>query len=273
MYNRIIFNSFVNNPIRYPIEGTKESISNINKEILYDAYNTFYHPSNMFLIVVGNVKVEDVIDLVKKNQENKTFLKPYNIKTKLIKEPDEVYKPLDIIEADVIIPKAAISYKLNIRDMDFEKIYQYLLIFLSIKLGPTSKLNNELRNEGLISNAIDYDIVYTDTHILYFISIESYEPEKVLDRIKQEMNDRNILEPTFLRKKKVLKSSKVFRSDDIFAISSKINQDLIQYGKIRTDIIPYIDSLNYNEFQKLLNQLDFNNTAQVILKNHLHSNK
>ena len=36
-----------NNPIKIDIVGTIETISKIDKEILYKCYETFYNPSNM----------------------------------------------------------------------------------------------------------------------------------------------------------------------------------------------------------------------------------
>ena len=41
-------------PVRIDVAGTVESINKINKEPLYNCYNTFYHPSNMVLAVCGN---------------------------------------------------------------------------------------------------------------------------------------------------------------------------------------------------------------------------
>ena len=58
---------YKNHPIRIDIAGTIESISHITKEFLYICYNTFYSPQNMFFIVVGDVDVEETIDLIENN--------------------------------------------------------------------------------------------------------------------------------------------------------------------------------------------------------------
>lgn len=50
--------------VKYDIAGTVESISEINKDILYDIYSVFYHPSNMVLYVVGDVELERVNQVV-----------------------------------------------------------------------------------------------------------------------------------------------------------------------------------------------------------------
>ena len=55
------------NNVRTDIAGTIDSISHITKELLYTCYNTFYNPSNMFFIVVGDVDVDDTIKLIDKN--------------------------------------------------------------------------------------------------------------------------------------------------------------------------------------------------------------
>ena len=62
MYNdnpnwRVFFNLldafYEKNPVKIDIAGSIESISKINKNVLYTCYNTFYHPSNMMVLVVG----------------------------------------------------------------------------------------------------------------------------------------------------------------------------------------------------------------------------
>ena len=57
---RVFFNIlgafYKNNPVSIDIAGTVESISNINRDILYKCHSTFYHPSNMVVSIVGNVK-------------------------------------------------------------------------------------------------------------------------------------------------------------------------------------------------------------------------
>ena len=57
---------YQNNPIKIDIAGTVESISKINKEVLYKSYETFYHPSNMAMVICGNFKPEEILEEIKK---------------------------------------------------------------------------------------------------------------------------------------------------------------------------------------------------------------
>lgn len=60
-------------PLHIDIAGTVASIDQITADDLYAAYNTFYHPSNMSLVVVGQLDPEETLAWIAANQERKTF--------------------------------------------------------------------------------------------------------------------------------------------------------------------------------------------------------
>lgn len=80
-------------PVRTEIAGTVESIQTITKELLYTCYETFYHPSNMALFVVGPVDPGRILSLVAENQAKKTFDPPGAIRRFYPEEPDARAKP------------------------------------------------------------------------------------------------------------------------------------------------------------------------------------
>ena len=49
VYMNAMKSMYKNNPVKIDITGTIKSISEINKEILYKCYETFYNPSNMVM--------------------------------------------------------------------------------------------------------------------------------------------------------------------------------------------------------------------------------
>ena len=73
LYYKIRYNTFKEDPIRYSISGSISDIDKINKELLYECYNTFYHPSNMFLVVTGNFDKEQLLKCIKENLDKKNF--------------------------------------------------------------------------------------------------------------------------------------------------------------------------------------------------------
>ena len=61
LYMQILDCLYKGNEIKIDIAGTVESIEKINKDILYKCYNTFYHQSNMVLVVCGNFVTEEIL--------------------------------------------------------------------------------------------------------------------------------------------------------------------------------------------------------------------
>ena len=112
LYEEIRKNIFSNNNFKDSIIGTHKDISDIDKDILYTCYNTFYHPSNMFLVVTGNFNPDEVFNAIKENQDKKEFKEQEEIKIKKIKENDEVVKKESILNINTEIPKVSYNIKL-----------------------------------------------------------------------------------------------------------------------------------------------------------------
>lgn len=266
LYESLIRNCFVKHPMKYPIIGTIDSISSITKEELYKCYNTFYHPANMFLTVTGNVNAEEIINSVMKNQEKKKFKKFSEIKLKQYDEPDQVDKKHETVNLNVSIPRAAIAYKIKIKNN--KNLYQmllYLLILFDTKLGATSNFIKNLIDDQIINSNLLIDYDNTENHVLIFVTGESKEPNLLLSKIKDEMTNLKINEEEFDRKKKTLISSLIYISDNIFSLNHNVMNDVIKYGKFNEEKYNQIKNLNFKDFNNLISDLDFNNFSTFVV--------
>lgn len=268
IYEQAVANSFVLHPIKYPVGGTLETIANITKEDLYTCYNTFYHPSNMFITVSGNVDPEEAINIIKKNQESKTFAPFKEIIIKNYDEPDNVACKYEELAFDVSLPKISHCYKINRQEYDINRLKLYLTVYFSLMLDSSSLLDEKLREKHLISNDIDYEIVNTDKHLLFIVGFESTNYHEVIDELTNTLGKYQITEEELNRKKKTLKSSFIYRSDNIFAINSKIDNNIIRYNEVILDDFSIIDTLNIAEMNDIIEHIDFNNVSTVVLKNN-----
>jgi len=267
MYDGIIKNTFIEHPIKYPIAGTVEDVYSITKEDLYSCYNTFYQPSNMFLVITGNVDVKETINLIKLNQEDKKFnLK--EIKIKEYDEPNKVAKEKEEIKMDIEIPKAGIGYKIDCSKIkkNIYDIKSYISILLDLKLGSTSEFSEKLKTSNLISHDLDISLVNTDKHILAIIIAETKEVEEVLKLINDELNNLEITEEELERKKKVRKSNTIYRSDSIYSINNKIVSDIMNYNKVILDDYKKIDKINIKEMNKIIKEINLNNKTIYVVK-------
>ena len=261
IYDGIIYNAFINHPIKYSIAGQVEDINKITKEDLYNCYNTFYHPSNMFLVITGNIDPKETIDIIKLNQENKKFEDYSEIKIKEYDEPNNVEKEYEEIKMDIELPKLGIGYKINCTNIhkNIYDIKTYLSILLNLKLGSTSTLSERLKNENLITHDIDVTLINSDKHILAMLIVETEKPEEVLELIDNELKDLHITEEELERKKKVRKSNCIYRSDSIYSINNKIMGDIITRDKVILDDYKEIDNLNIKILEKIIRNINFKN--------------
>ena len=101
---------YAKNKIRIDVAGTIESISEINADILYKCYNTFYNLNNMALCVCGDIdvnEVEKVCDKILNKAENITVIRDYEDED----EPHYVNQKRYVCELDVAKPMLAIGIK------------------------------------------------------------------------------------------------------------------------------------------------------------------
>ena len=266
LYDSTLYNVFVNHPMKHSVAGTYDDISGITKEKLYDCYNTFYNPSNMFLVITGNVNPDKTFELIKKDQEKKVFSKITKIDVRKMDEPDKVAKEKEIIKFNVQIPKLAYALKINIKDYNINELNLYLNTLFDIKFGPTSVINEQLKKDKLITEKIDYEVLFSDKHIVYMFLVETPKPEYIADLLDKELSNITITKEDLERKKKLLKSIAQYRSDNVFDINHKIVSNIIKYNKVILDDYKIIDEMNINKANDILNNLDFNHKSITIMK-------
>ena len=185
---RVFFNFlsalYKNHPVKKDIAGTKESISNINKEILYKCYNTFYHPSNMIICVVGDVDPQRVFDTIGENQKirqdmpeiKRVYSDEAGINQEYIEQSMEVATPL-----------FAMGFKEDTKNIVKQPALHNvgMKILLEMIFGRGSDLYKQLYESGLITSNFDADYAYEGGYSYSLISGESQKPADVKNIISQ----------------------------------------------------------------------------------------
>jgi predicted Zn-dependent peptidase len=191
---RVFFNLlgafYKNNPVKIDIAGTVESINRINKDILYTCYNTFYHPSNMIITVVGDVNPESVFEEVKagiKKTESAS-----GIKRIFAEEPDSINKNYVEQNLAVSIPLFQMGFKdskWNLQGMERLKREISIKILLEMIMGRSSELYTRLYNEGLINRTFEFDYTSEENYAFSLFGGESPNPEKVKEIICDKISE------------------------------------------------------------------------------------
>ena len=265
-YMRTLHNSFVNHPIKTKVIGSVESVSNTTKEDLYKCYDAFYNPSNMFLVITGNVNPKEVFKIVEENQNKKNY-KIHKTEKATYDEPDKVAIKKEIINMNVTIPRVYFSYKINIENINLDRriITKYLSIYLDAVYGSVSNFEEEIESEKIVADGIDFMISKTDKHLLLTFIAETKKIGKLVKTIKKYMGSTISIDE-FNRKKKVILASNIFMSDNIYHINNKITNDILECNDVITDIYEENETLKYDTMIDIINKIDFKNTCEVIIK-------
>ncbi len=174
------------NAVKLDIAGTIESISKIDPDVLYKCYNTFYHPSNMTLVVCGNFKPEELIEKIKKRLKHKE--NQGEIKRIYEVEEDSINRKIKETNMEVSVPIFMIGYKDKLPNSE-EVVKKHIAIevILNMLIGKSSELYKELYNNGdlLAEPDLDYEFSKQYAHVL--ISGQSKNPQVIYERFKTEV--------------------------------------------------------------------------------------
>ena len=246
-----------NHPMKIDVAGTIDSISKIDKDILYKCYDTFYNVSNMAIVVSGDFEPENILEEIKKRlKETKTNGK---IQTFYPEEPETIVKEKIEQKMEVSQPMYTIAIKVKPTDKPEEMIRRDITIqiLLELLVGKSSKLYKQLYDEGVISGGIGGTYEFSENYAHVLISGQSNEPEKVYHRIKQEIarqKQEGLSEQDFYRIKKKIYGGYVKDYDDIENIS---NTFLTNYfmGINSLDYLNQIDNIDMEFIAQVLNDI------------------
>lgn len=268
LIEKIRKNTLHSNPFKDSIIGTVDDIENITKEDLETCYYTFYHPSNMFMVLSGNFDPEEIMNVIRENQDKKEFDEAKKIKVKEFKEEDSVVLEKEIINVDTSIPKVAYTLKLPIKNANLSRrrLHLYMYILFTTLFDETSLFDERLKEEKIINNTTFINLLNCDTHLLISLINETNKYQEFLDEVKKELLNIKISEKDFNRKKKVLISNEVFAYEDVSTVGDIIVDNIIYNNKLEDNPIEIINSLNIEELLDLIKKIDIDNTSTVILK-------
>lgn len=188
---RVFFNllreMYENHPVKIDIAGTVDSIAQIDDKLLYECYNTFYNPSNMFICIAGNVDTKKVLAQIEKGikptevvtVKSAKFTEQKEVKNHYTEQSLEVSKPLfclgfkDVFEGD----------RLSLKDRTTAGITLELLC------GDCSPLYRKLLSDGLIDNELSSEHFEGEGYSAFMIEGESDDPKAVSNEIKKEIKD------------------------------------------------------------------------------------
>jgi len=260
-------NLFYTLPVREKIAGTVDSINKITKTDLENAYNTFYNPSNMVLVIGGNMDVKRISNLIKNHEKINKIEGINEIKRKKYEEPSDVLEEFTKLYMNVSVPKMKYSIKIDkdkFKNFSDIEINMYLGVIINILFGQSSDFREKVINEKITTGYYNEKNNY-DKFITLDITAESDKPDILVDEINNVFEKIKIKSEDLERIKKVWIASEIRMIDNIELTVDNIYSDLIMYDKVYENRIDLIRDLNLKDLNKFIKQLDLSNRSLVFV--------
>lgn len=233
VYYNLLRCMYQTHPINIDIAGTVETISKIDKETLYKCYYSYYNLKNMFLIIIGDVDVDKIIETANKLvQKYYTNRKADIVERNVIVEPEEIAKKEIETNLPISTPAECVGFKLKVlKGKESVKAMVLSDIINDVCFSTTSKFYQELYKQGVIISEPDFSFESGRefSHVVisaYVLDTKKYE-EKLFEYI-ENLKQNGIDEERFkivLNKKK---GEMIYNSERLTWIYRSIIESVIQ---------------------------------------------
>ncbi len=255
------------NPVRLDIAGTVESISRITPKTLYDCYNAFYNPSNMFLCVAGSFDPEEVCRVCGEKLrageahvvEAEPFDEPYAVAKKIVRLSMPVAKPI----FEIGFKRGAVSGEDEIEE------YIYFNILFDMIFGESSEFYEKMRERGLLNDEWAVSVFSGRGHLFPAARGESESPEHILEEMQKLISYSKKNPPEkeyFERVKKATYGSLARDFNNVTSVASTLTESALS-GVGTFSAINAAANADYDTLLKKLADLDEENASISIIDN------
>lgn len=240
LYENMIGAFYSIHPYKRKVIGKKEIIENIPREEILKFYNTWYNPSNMITVVVGDVNTQDALNSIKQNFNRKETKK---CKQQHYKSDKPVEKQIEINAND----KVKTGYMIiGFRGVPQEnRNDSYALDVLSTILGDgrSSKLYQSVKEQKQLAYSISAGHASMKDDSIVFVRA-NFTPENK-DKVKKAIFDEitkvrngNFDEQEINTAKSIIERDTFYSRESTSNIANELGYTTLVYG----------DSKYYDEY-------------------------
>jgi predicted Zn-dependent peptidase len=267
---RVFFNGLTavyhNNPVRIDIAGTTESIAEIDKDLLYRCYKTFYNLNNMVLSIAGNFDIEKTLKLCDE------LLKPtpdLGLEALFPKEPKKVKQHEIVQKLTCSMPLFNIFFKLPFYK-GHEGSVRYIIynIIMETVLGKTSAVYNKMLNDGLINSNFNVGVFNGRGFFTLMADGESRDPRQVFAEIKKAFADvkiNGLPETEFENVRKKTYGEFIGMLNSVSSVANNMMESHF-HGNSLFELIEITANLTYDDAVKYLMETDEENSCISIIE-------
>lgn len=269
-YFGAIKNLYHQHPVKIDIAGTADTVRKIDKTILYDCYRTFYQPSNMVLFIAGHIQPDKLMDIIRDNQDKKSFVSMSLVTRGDYHENKSVFCRREVKYMDVSASKVSIALKINDIPSNIQDRLNRELAFtilLDMLFSKSSDIREEWTLRELINDSFDVTFIQERDYSLFFMSSDTEktnELEEVFHQFIKNMKDYSADPVIFerMKKKNIGMIIQAFNSPE--TIASLFSRYYFE-GINAFDLISLINNLDIKEIRKISNLFDDDLTSTFLI--------
>jgi len=269
LYNKSI-NTVINNNKYKTVLGELKDIENISIKNINLCFNAFYRPNNEIIVIGGRFDKNKIINVIQDTYNNIKFDNKKVLKTKEeYKEKVNIKK--SVLKTNTGIKRTLITFKLNTINYNaIEKLNLdlYIHCFLRMNFGIISKLSKDLIDKEIVSGGICFSNNILENYHIIRIEADTEKSALFINNILDYLNKKDYIydNELFDLYKKNYIIDLITRNDNIYNMIDPFIENIISFNYEKLDSIEDIEILNFKEFIKYIESLDFSNYSLIELK-------
>lgn len=176
-------------PIAEDIAGKLEDLQRIDYQVLRECHRLFYHPSNMVLVVAGDMESSELFQHVAESQQSRAADQPPAVTQRIDQAGKQPIAVDEKREMEVARPLFNLGFRDAIPADWKEAVHKETVagLLLEMMSGKNGDFYNRLYDQGLIDHsfALDYTTSPWYSHLIF--GGESDRPDDVAEEIIAEL--------------------------------------------------------------------------------------
>jgi zinc protease len=219
--------AYLSHPYHWPVIGWFGDLDAMTLDDLQRHYDTYYSPNNATLVVVGDIKSDNLLPTIKQLFE--PIPRGPEPKPIVTMEPEQKGERRFLLKRDAQVPFVMMGYR--VPNFTSEDSYALDILDSILSHGKSSRLYQSLVYEQKSSLAVgaEYSLLQADPGLFYFYALVSpgQKPEVVEDALHREIKRLQADPPTeqeLQRAKNQVEATHVFEQDSNFRHAMLLGQ-------------------------------------------------
>lgn len=252
LYSAVLAGLFPETPLAVDLAGEVDKIDKIELTDLSQAFEAFYRPSLMMLVLIGDIVVDEVFEWLTDLSSQIETPSSFKLTRSAIAYHPVIKK--QSLQMDVVMPKLGIGFRMP-PTVENPLVYKTALkLYINMVMGWTSATYQKWYDEGKIDDSFDVLVEVDPRFQFVMVLLDTAEPIGMSNNIKQALKkgrtSTDVSEDHLFTLKKEMYGEFLMSLDRVDELASL-------YLEHSTEDLLYVD------FPDVLDQLDLETVVSI----------